>query len=102
MQLYLVNRKQYISLNSSIQRNIQTVSIGVPQGSVIGPLLFLIYINALQNCMKSAPRHFADDTAILVNANSNYLQELEHKINQQLNNVSDWMNKNNLTVNPSL
>jgi len=49
--------------------------------------------------MESVPRLFADDTAILVNANS--LQELEHKLNQQLNKVSDWMNKNNLTVYPS-
>jgi len=88
MQSYLVDRKQCVSLNST-ESNSQTVTMGVPQGSVLGPLLFLIYINDLH----------ADDTAILVNAKS--LQELEHKLNQQLNNISDWMKKNNLTVNPS-
>jgi len=68
---------------NSIESNIQTVTMGVPQGSVLGPLLFLIYINDLQNCMESVPRLFADDTVILDIVNS--IQELEHKLNQQSN-----------------
>ena len=73
--------------------------MGVPQGSISDPLLFLIYINNLQNCLKSIPRLFADNTAVLINASS--LRELEIKINKELSRVTQWMGKNCLTINPS-
>ena len=73
--------------------------MGVPQGSVLGPFLFLIYINDLQNCLKRIPKIFADDIALLINASS--ICELEIKINKELPRVSQWMSKNCLTINPS-
>ena len=62
---YLAERKQYTSINN-LNLKIDDISHGVPQGSVLGPLLFLIYINDLNNAIKfSYIRQFADDTNIL-------------------------------------
>ena len=61
--------------------------MGVPQGLVLGPLLFIIYTNDLQNSMESIPRLFADNTAILINANST--SELEIKLNEDLARVDE-------------
>ena len=74
--------------------------MGVPQGSVLGPLLFLIYNNDLQNCLKSIPRLFADDNTLLINASS--IRELEIKINEKLSRMSQWMSKIvKITIYPS-
>ena len=59
---YLSNRKQFLSVNG-YKSNLADVKCGVPQGSILGPLLFLIYINDLHAAIKySAVHHFADDT----------------------------------------
>ena len=64
---------------------LRDVNIGVPQGSTLGPLLFLLYINDLPNSVDSVPRLFADDTCLLVNSSS--LEHLESKLNIEINKV---------------
>ena len=60
---YLTNRKQRVVLNG-IESNWGEIKAGVPQGSVLGPLLFLVYINDLEEGIKSNVKFFADDTSL--------------------------------------
>ena len=67
---YLSNRTQYVSING-FESNTKNIHIGVPQGSVLGPLLFLIYINDLNVAINySTVHHFADDTNLLITGKS--------------------------------
>ena len=61
---YLTNRKQFVSINGYESTKLDIIC-GVPQGSTLGPVLFLLYINDLQNSLKFAKSsHFADDTCL--------------------------------------
>ena len=64
MENFLENRYQRVVFNGQVSKW-AAVNAGVPQGSIFGPLLFLIYINYLTNELSSNPRHFADDTSQL-------------------------------------
>ena len=94
---YLTNRQQYVSL-AGVESSRQTVVCSVPQGSSLGPLLFLIYINDISNCSeKLSFRIFADDTNIF--ASSPNATQLETLINQELLKVKEWCDTNRLSIN---
>ena len=72
---YLSNRSQYVSING-YETGLATINCGVPQGSVQGPLLFLLYINDLNQAIKFCKvHHFADDTNLL--CLSNFIKKTE-------------------------
>jgi len=94
---YLLGRSQVTEIDSNVS-SISNISCGVPQGSVLGPLLFLIYINDFHNSSAKFSFYlFADDTNLLY-ADKN-LKSVEETVNNELVKVSDWLNANKLTLN---
>ena len=94
---YLNNRQQYVQIETSRSKQ-SLVSCGVPQGSILGPLLFLIYINDLNDIVqKSRIIMFADDTNLFFSGKS--ALELEIAINNELALVNEWFQVNLLSLN---
>ena len=96
---YLSNRKQCVDLDG-VQSEWIDVQLGVPQGSILGPILFLIYVNDINNCTDIASfTKFADDTTLLTSGKT--LQDAADKMNTALSQVDTWFQKNKLNLNPS-
>jgi len=94
---YLQNRRQTTLINQKISGKNDMV-LGVPQGSVLGPLLFLLYINDISAISKTLQFHlFADDTNILYS--NKCLKSLEKKMNDELKKLYEWLITNKLTLN---
>ena len=97
IESYLTDREQCVQVNNSTS-DLQKITHGVPQGSILGPLLFLLYINDIANSSALLSFYlFADDTAIFFSAKC--VKELEKTINQELVNVSHWLIANKLSLN---
>ena len=78
--------------------NESNVKCGVPKGSILGPLFFLLYINDLPSCLNTTkPRMFADDTNITASGES--INEVENAVNSDLENLRKWLTANKLSLN---
>ena len=96
MQSFL-NRQQFVCINGT-NSTIKAIPHGVAQGSTLGPLLFLLYINDLPNAINGTPRFFANDTRLISdNVNPKILQE---KMSLDLVSVRNWCIANKLSLNP--
>ena len=94
---YLSNRKQRVKLDGKTSPYLD-ISCGVPQGSILGPLLFLIYINDMKNAVKhSIVHHFADDTNLLCSDKCD--KALKRKLNEDLKLIYAWLCSNRLSLN---
>ena len=94
---YLEGRTQTTEIGSFIPPE-KNITFGFPQGSVLGPLLFLIYINDIQECSEKLQLLlFADDTNILYADNN--LKSLEDIVNLELRKLCDWLTANKLSLN---
>ena len=95
---YLSNRSQIVSVNGKKSTS-DYITCGVPQGSILGPLLFLLYINDLPDYSGFDIRLFADDACLVYSEGS--AAQLQNKTNRELINVDNWMIRNKLTINYS-
>ena len=95
---YLLSRQQTTQIGAKNISKKEVVLSGVPQGSVLGPLLFLVYINDISNSSDQLKFYlFADDTNLLY-ADKN-LRELEIKVNTELSRIYDCLVANKLSLN---
>ena len=96
---YLTNRQQFVSINGFDSAK-KCMKYGVPQGSVLGPLLFLIYINDLNKAIKfSKTHHFADDTNLLFVGKS--MKKVQKFVNIDLKLLCNWLKANRISLNAS-
>ena len=95
---FLASRKQYIFLNHT-QSNYMRINCRVPQGSVLGPLLFTLYINDISSFTNFAPRLYADDTCLTLQDES--ISNLKYEIKDEIDAVNKWIIANKLTLNKS-
>ena len=100
-QSYLNDRKQFVMLENA-SSSLLNISTGVPQGSILGPLLFLIYVNDLHLSCDAKTIMYADDTCLLLpfymNSNSNNNIQTQY-INNKLFSVFQWLCANKLSLN---
>ena len=94
---YLSNRKQRVSMNGSYSE-FANIESGVPQGSVLGPLLFLVYINDLEKDIKSNVKFFADDTMLYSVVKDPKLSASE--LNHDLEKINQWAKQWKMAFNP--
>ncbi|CAL4202127.1 unnamed protein product, partial [Meganyctiphanes norvegica] len=99
MSFFLENREYFVNVNG-MNSSTSTVNIGVPQGSTLGPLLFLLYINDMRHCSTLLKFiQFADDTTILMRYKD--FQQLKIALKNETEKVIEWLISNKLIINLS-
>ena len=94
---YLTNRRQMCKIGRTISQE-RIIRCGVPQGSTLGPLLFLLYVNDLPNCLShSTASMFADDTNLTTSGKT--IKDIQNQLNSDLENIHTWLLTNKLTLN---
>ena len=94
---YLSGRQQFVHVNN-IDSSKLNIDKGVPQGSILGPILFLIYINDLKNCTDLFTLLFADDSNFLISGKN--FADVKQKLNSELKKITDWFRSNQMSLNP--
>ena len=94
---YLTDREQFVTSNGASSAT-KLISCGVPQGSIPGPLLFLVYINDLHAvCKNTFSILFADDTNLFITGTD--FDVMQNTLNDELNEISTWLKVNKLSLN---
>lgn len=99
LETYINNRRQFTMVNDN-KSELKSIKSGVPQGSVLGPTLYNLYVMDIQNLqLKARYFSYADDTVLVYSGTE--LQELEVNINEDLDKFVSWTGNNKLVVNAS-
>ena len=99
LESFLIGRHQFTHIKDRSSSKLP-ITRGVPQGSVLGPLLFLLYINDLHKAIQhSSVHHFADDTNLLYTNNS--LKKINKHINHDIKHLCQWLRSNKISLNAS-
>jgi hypothetical protein len=99
-QHYLTNRKQYVQIQDTKSSQLD-INIGVPQGSILGPFLFLVFVNDLPNCSNNTKFiTYADDTTLISTVNHESTEDL-NSLKNELDKVYKWLCTNKLSLNIS-
>ena len=99
LKSYLSNRQQFVQIHKT-KSDIKPVVCGIPQGSILGPLLFILYINDLAEVSDTLHTIlFADDTTVTIEGKNE--AELINIINTELQKLNCWLKANKLTINVS-
>ena len=93
---YLSGRSQIVSVNSTLS-DFKDINVGVPQGSILGPLLFIIYVNSLPESVNCKCVMYADDTSLLFTGTEP--KSLQSDMNNALSKIASWFDSNMLTLN---
>ena len=94
-QSYLSNRSFLVNLGNNFSQP-ASVSCGVPQGSILGPLLFLIYANDMSQAVKCDLFLYADDTCLVCQHKD--VNKIENQLNEDFSNMCDWFVHNKLSI----
>ena len=89
-------RSQAVNVSSSLS-DFKNINIGIPQGTILGPLLFIIFVNSLPDCANCKTVMYADDTTLM--CSSNDASVLQSQLNDNLSKIASWFNENHLTLN---
>lgn len=95
---YLTDRLQFVQIDSNCSKKL-VVTNGVPQGSILGPILFNIYVHDLNDNITGSCMQYADDTNIYDSFKPDHLDENVARMNQDLNRVAEWSGSSNLIFN---
>ena len=96
---WIIAHRNALFVNGFLSES-QPLTCGLPQGTILGPLLFILHINDLPNCLvNSHPRMYADDTHLIFASND--VVHLEENMNDDLTRLTEWLTANNLTLSKS-